>query len=112
MTWESLISTCMGKMGLSQTEFWQSSLSDLSLMMVGFWELEEQRQHANYERDRLFTLLLLNIQIDKKHRIKKPIDLIEFPWEKDNTPAIKILSKEERQAKFARMDRAMKQKYG
>jgi hypothetical protein len=99
-------------MGLSLSEFWQSSLFDLSLMISGFYELEQERIRADYERDRIFTMMLLNIQIDKKHRFKTPDDFMPFPWEQEDKPEVKILSKKERFEKFARMDRAMKQKYG
>ncbi len=111
MTWESLKSTCFGKLGLSQDEFWASSLTDLSLRIGGFFELETEKQHAEYERQRLFTLLLLNIHIDKKRRIKSPIDLIEFPWEQTHKPPPKILNKKQKLDRFARMDKQMLEKF-
>lgn len=111
-TWESLQKACLGKLGLSLSEFWQSSLEDLSLRFSGFYELEQERQRAEYERDRFFTMSLLNIQIDRKHRFDKPTDWFKFPWEEEEKPEVKILSKEERLKRFARMDRAMKKKYG
>lgn len=112
MTWESLKSACMGKLGLSQNEFWASSLYDLSLRLKGFYELEEDRQRSDYERDRLFTLYLLNIHIDKKHRMTKTSDLMTFPWEKSGETPVRILTPEEIQEKFEETDMKMKQKYG
>lgn len=44
----------------------------------GFNELRQ----AEFELIRLQTVELLNIQIDKKHRINKPQNLWRFPWDK------------------------------
>jgi len=47
----------------------------------GFYELENIKERANWERTRWQTTLLLNIQIAKGKKLK-PTDLIEFEWDK------------------------------
>jgi len=39
---------------------------------------------------RLQTLYLINIQIDKKDRIKEPSKLMPFSWDKENIKAIEV----------------------
>ena len=55
-------------------EFWNK--------IEGFYDLENMRQRSDWERTRWSTCLLLNIQLSKGKSIK-PIDLIQFEWEKD-----------------------------
>ena len=47
----------------------------------GFYEIENIKERANWERTRWQTTLLLNIQIAKGKKLK-PTDLIEFEWDK------------------------------
>ena len=47
----------------------------------GFYELENLRERAEWERTRWSTTILLNIQIGKGKKLK-PTDLIEFEWDK------------------------------
>ncbi len=42
----------------------------------------------DYELVRLQTVELLNIQMEKKHQIKRPRDLWKFPWEKKEVKKI------------------------
>jgi hypothetical protein len=51
--------------------------------MDGFYELENIREKSEWERVRWSTTLLLNIHLGKGKSIK-PIDLIEFEWDKKN----------------------------
>jgi hypothetical protein len=106
----------MGKLGLSQSEFWSSSLRDLRLRMEGFFELEEDRLKGQYERDRLFTILASNIHLDKKSQYQRPIDMIVFPWEKEfkkkEVVPEKPMTPEEKKERFGKMDAYMLKKYG
>ena len=54
-------------------EFWNK--------VDGFYDMENLRQRNDWERTRWSTCLLLNIQLPKNKTIK-PIELIEFEWEK------------------------------
>lgn len=47
----------------------------------GFYEIENIKERANWERTRWQTTLLLNIQLAKGKKLK-PTDLIEFEWDK------------------------------
>lgn len=101
----------MGKLGLSQSEFWSSSLNDISLRIKGFYKIEEERQQAEYERQRFFTTMLLNIHIDKKHRIKSPSELVVFPWEDTQKPSVTPKSEEQKKRDFSKVDAYMRKKW-
>ena len=112
MTWASLKRTCMGKLGLSQFEYYTSSFYDLTLRIEGFHELEKERQHVNYERDRFFTVHLMNLQIESKHRFKTVTDLVRFPWEaKQKAKIIVPLEPTDVKQKFRKSDEYMLKKW-
>jgi len=60
--------------------------------LTGYYKNQEVLDRSEWIRCRWQTALLLNIQMEKKHRIKQK-DLIEFEWEREHN---KILSPEER----------------
>ena len=64
-------------MGMSEREFWYISPRAFYNKVRGFNQLRQ----AEYEIIRLQTVELLNIQIEKKHRIKSPDKLWQFPWD-------------------------------
>jgi len=68
-------------------EFDEHTLESLFLAISGFRELEEARGKISWERTRWATWLVLNSQYEKP--LKKPTDIITFPWEKQ----VKIITK-------------------
>lgn len=83
-------------MGLGVLKLSPESLDDLTFRqydnaLKGYYKSQEILDRSEWIRCRWQTTLLLNVQIDKKHRLKQK-DLIEFEWEKLNK---KILTPEE-----------------
>lgn len=68
-------------MRLDPTAFYDMLLEDFLLAAQGFFELEEIRQQAHWERHRWSACLALSPHAKKGQRIK-PQDLSIFPWEK------------------------------
>lgn len=64
-------------MGMSEDEFLFMTPRAFHNKLRGFNHLRQ----ANYEIVRLQTVELLNIQMERKHRIKDPKKLWKFPWE-------------------------------
>ena len=62
---------------MSESEFFYISPRAFYNKVRGFNQLKQ----AEYEIIRLQTVELLNIQMDRKHRIKSPNKLWQFPWE-------------------------------
>ena len=60
--------------------------------LKGYYKNQEVLDRSEWIRCRWQTTLLLNIQMEKKHRVKQK-DLIEFEWERGPK---KILSPEEK----------------
>jgi len=60
---------------------------------------DQQQQKQEWERTRWSTTLLLNIHLDKKHKLK-PKDIAVFPWEQESKQ--QKLSKEEAKEILAR----------
>lgn len=51
--------------------------------LKGYYKDQETKERSEWIRCRWQTTLLLNIQMEKKNRVKQK-DLIEFEWEKEN----------------------------
>lgn len=87
MDFDLLLTVGIGQMAMGRKEFGFISPRDFYNKLKGFTQLRQ----ADYELVRLQTIALLNIQMEKKHRINKPEDLWTFPWEKKE---IKKIDKE------------------
>lgn len=72
-------------------------------------EREEKRQQAEWERARFICVNLMNIQIDKKHRMRKYTDLVLFPWER---PAKALGRNDERAEWFAEKLERIEKRHG
>ena len=64
-------------MGMSETEFEFISPRAFYNKVHGY----NYARQSEYELVRLQTVELLNIQIDKKGKIKRPESLWKFPWD-------------------------------
>jgi len=64
---------------------------------INTYENKEQQQ---WERMRLQTWFLINVQLERKKQIKKPEKLIKFPWEKIDIPKFTHEQKEEIKRKW------------
>ena len=51
-------------------------------MCEGYVKAQEEKYRVQWESMRWATFHLLNIQIDKRHKLKRLTDLVRFPWEK------------------------------
>lgn len=71
------------------------TLRELMLMREGRHRMTDRVVREMWEAVRFNTFCLLNIQIDKKHRLKKPSQLIQFPWDGEEGKAIREPSAEE-----------------
>lgn len=73
--------------------------------------MQEANERQNWERTRWSTSVLLNVQLDKKNRIK-PTDLLPLPWDAETQQASKKAAKKEVderiRAKWAKWDEEVK----
>tara|TARA_R110000824_G_scaffold21065_4_gene78814 strand:+ start:228 stop:533 length:306 start_codon:yes stop_codon:yes gene_type:complete len=72
-----------GQLGMNVDDFYDMLPREFWNKIEGFHDLENMRQRSDWERTRWSTCLLLNIHLAKGKSIK-PIDLIQFEWEKDD----------------------------
>jgi len=76
-----------------------------------FYEMQEANERQNWERTRWSTSVLLNVQLDKKNRIK-PTELLPLPWDAETEQASKKAAKkgldEKARARFAKWDEEVK----
>lgn len=73
-----------GKLGMGVDEFYDMLPREFWNKVDGFYEMENYRQRAEWERCRWSTCLLINIHVEKGKKIK-PNELIEFDWDKKIT---------------------------
>lgn len=83
--------------GLGVLRLSPEALDDLTFRqydnaLKGYYKSQELLDRSEWIRCRWQTTLLLNIQMEKKNRVKQK-DLIEFEWERANR---KVLSPEEK----------------
>ena len=74
----------MCRLQFTAKQFYESAPIEIDSALED-WEnvrqYEDEKHHAELEMLRLQTSYLLNVQLDKKSRIKDPKKLIQFGWE-------------------------------
>ncbi len=83
MDYDDLQVLGLGQMGMARWEFGFISPRAFYNKLKGFNQLRQ----GEFELVRMQTVELLNVQMDKKHRITDPRKLWKFGWEKDNKKA-------------------------
>lgn len=62
-------------------EFWEMRLKDFFLKLY-YYNNKKQRELESYSSlVRMQTIALINMQLEKKHRIRDPKKFWLFPWE-------------------------------
>ena len=93
----------------SEYQFW--TFRQFGNAVKAFYEMQEANERQNWERTRWSTSVLLNVQLDKKNRIK-PTDLLPLPWDAETQQASKKAAKKEVderiRAKWAKWDEEVK----
>jgi len=69
----------------SEYEFW--TFRQFNNAVKAFYAMQEANERQNWERARWSTSVLLNVQLDKKHRIK-PTQLLPLPWDEETKLAV------------------------
>ena len=73
--------------------------------------MQEANERQNWERTRWSTSVLLNVQLDKKNRIK-PTELLPLPWDSETEHAAKKATStkidEKAEALFRKWDEEVK----
>jgi hypothetical protein len=86
LTWDNLEKIAFGQMGMSVEDFYNMIPRHFFNKMDGFYELEQTKDRANWERTRWQTCYLLNIHLPRGKHIKLK-DLVEFDWDKKTKKA-------------------------
>lgn len=86
----------LGKLGWSETQFWDSTLRALFNAVEGWTDLEESRQRQEWERMRLLAWITIKPHV-KAGTLKKPGDLIPFEWDEKAKAKARELTEEERE---------------
>jgi len=88
---------------MSVEDFWNSDVRDIRNVINGAVDRNQGLIRNQWDTTRWQTTYLLNIQMDKKHRISSPKELIQFPWDTDHKQ-----TEEEWQEELARREAANK----
>ena len=67
-------------MRVPETEYQYWTFRQFNNAVKAFYAMQEANERQNWERTRWSTSVLLNVQLDKKHRIK-PTQLLPLPWD-------------------------------
>jgi len=67
---------------LSPEEFYRMTWAEYDLMCEGYAGKQERQSKERWEIGRWITFHLLNVQLERKNRLKRFTDLTRFPWEK------------------------------
>lgn len=74
-------------------DFDEHTPDSISLAILGYKKELEEKEKNEWERVRWQTWMFINTQVKKT--IKKPTDLITFPWEKEKKKRINNPTSEE-----------------
>lgn len=69
-----------GGLGMSESEFWRTSLRYLYNRLEGYQKMREMESRERYEVARYMAAITVGPHV-KKGAIKRLTDLGEFPWE-------------------------------
>jgi hypothetical protein len=75
--------------------FVRLSLRSLINTLRGYGKKTETEQRAAWERSRFEVFHVVNIQLDKKDRLKNYSDLVRFPWEAPKKEKVHQLTAEQ-----------------
>lgn len=64
-------------------EFWEMRLKDFFLKLHYYYNKKQREIECYSNLFRMQTVALVNIQLEKKHRITDPRKFWVFPWEAD-----------------------------
>lgn len=71
-----------GGLGLKPDEFWRLTWAEYDVMCEGYAKEREREYKEQWEATRWMTFHLINIQLDKRHKLKRLTELVRFPWDK------------------------------
>ena len=72
----------LGRMGMHVNDFYELTPRQFSNKLKGFTESENFKDRAAWERMRFSTTALINIQLEKKDKIR-PEQLCKFEWDSE-----------------------------
>ena len=105
ITVDDYLGIALGLLGMGVMEFGEMLLHDFFLKLHYYNTREEQIYRANAELVRLQTLTLVNIQLQKKDKIKDPKQLWVFPWEREES--VEVSRKEDNVESVIRMSKLL-----
>jgi hypothetical protein len=76
----------LGALRLTPSSLYDMTFEEFGNAMLGFYELEEQRQRQEWERTRWLAMITITPHV-KKGSVKKPQDITRFPWEEEKQAA-------------------------
>lgn len=100
VTYEKWLAVGVGQIGMSVDEFEAMSPAQFIMAWAGYASREARREKSEWERTRTATAMIVNVQIEEKHRLS-PTMLWPLPWdvpEKRETETITIEERRERAA--------------
>lgn len=77
-------------------EFEEMLVGDFFLKLFYFNEARNERDRYVGELLRMQTMLLLNVQLEQKSRLKRPQELWKFGWEEDEAHGHEMLTDEQK----------------
>lgn len=90
----------IGRLSMSIEEFERMEVGVFFLKLFYYNQKEKEDRQFYGNIMRLQTMLLMNMQIEVKNRIKHPEQLWKFEWDEDNEGELENLTDQEKQERF------------
>jgi len=74
----------VGQYGIRPNEFWDLTLYEFCLIQDGYLKKAQSEYQTKWEQARWQTFYLLHPRTREAAKIKNPVDLMAFSWEKEN----------------------------
>lgn len=83
MSLDYFLGVALGELGMGSRDFWEMRLKDFFLKWRHAREAEQRGRVFEAELVRMQTVALVNVQLERRHRIKDARKLWRFPWEEE-----------------------------
>lgn len=83
MSLDYFLGVALGELGMGSRDFWEMRLKDFFLKWRHAREAEQRRREFEAELTRMQTVALLNVHLERRHRITDARKLWRFPWEQE-----------------------------
>lgn len=83
MTWEGVLKSALGVLGMRSEDFWNETPYEFALRLQGFYERQEAQERSEWERMRLVAYYAVAPHLKRATTLQR---FMPLPWDKAQRP--------------------------